>query len=542
MSDYWVMLRLDIRKLVNYIVEIRRTPKKLIGYFLFLAWLGILLVPQFMGNRKGLALQMNPTNLHIILGIYVLLICVLIFSTLFSSLKKLYYTFSMGDVNLLFPSPLEPQRILFWSMLKKIPASLLQIMLPVLFLTPMLFSLGVQTQGIFFIYVSFVSLALSIPPLAFLVFLLSVRYQRQGRVQSVLICSVVWLVGSWVWQVRGSNSVLELLTGYQAVGIWQFPVVGWILRLAYAGFNGASSATYWGLMGMVLTLGLANVAVYRLAKDYYEDVLGHAEKMDEARKRAKSGRPQFSEAFAKFSRKNKVAVQGTYLESKAFLFKQIVSYRSTGFNEYIGRLAPLALAAGLVVGFLISQKGIMDPSSGLFTINGGIVYMLILTSSASPVSAELALPYIYVLPGTFYKKVLALSVLPVLRFALNIFLLNLSYALMAKGDMKVWVTAVVLSLILITGYFELGNSLIVGNVLLPSALDRKIFYPLMIMIQMIVIIIPAGLIGGGLYLIFRSELALELGIIVANVGVGFLLLRFSEKLFSYIEMREYSDL
>lgn len=542
MSDYWVMLRLDIRKLVNYIVEIRRTPKKLIGYFLFLAWLGILLVPQFMGNRKSLALQMNPTIIHIILGIYVLLICVLIFSTLFSSLHKLYFTFSMGDVNLLFPSPLEPQRILFWSMLKKIPASLLQTVLPVLFLTPMLLSLGIQTQGIFFIYVSFVSLALSISPLAFLVFLLSVRYQRQGRVQSVLICSVVWLVGSWVWQVRGSNSVLELLTGYQAVGIWQFPVVGWILRLAYAGFNGASSATYWGLMGMVLTLGLANVAVYRLAKDYYEDVLGHAEKMDEARKHAKSGRPQFSEAFAKFSRKNKVAVQGTYLESKAFLFKQIVSYRSTGFNEYIGRLAPLALAAGLVVGFLISQKGIMDPSSGLFTINGGIVYMLILTSSASPVSAELALPYIYVLPGTFYKKVLALSVLPVLRFALNIFLLNLSYALMAKGDMKVWVTAVVLSLILITGYFELGNSLIVGNVLLPSALDRKIFYPLMIMIQMIVIIIPAGLIGGGLYLIFRSELALELGIIVANVGVGFLLLRFSEKLFSYIEMREYSDL
>lgn len=542
MSDYWVMLRLDIRKLVNYIVEIRRTPKKLIGYFLFLAWLGILLVPQFMGNRKSLALQMNPTIIHIILGIYVLLMCVLIFSTLFSSLHKLYFTFSMGDVNLLFPSPLEPQRILFWSMLKKIPASLLQTVLPVLFLTPMLLSLGIQTQGIFFIYVSFVSLALSISPLAFLVFLLSVRYQRQGRVQSVLICSVVWLVGSWVWQVRGSNSVLELLTGYQAVGIWQFPVVGWILRLAYAGFNGASSATYWGLMGMVLTLGLANVAVYRLAKDYYEDVLGHAEKMDEARKHAKSGRPQFSEAFAKFSRKNKVAVQGTYLESKAFLFKQIVSYRSTGFNEYIGRLAPLALAAGLVVGFLISQKGMMDPSSGLFTINGGVVYMLILTSSASPVSAELALPYIYVLPGTFYKKVLALSVLPVLRFALNIFLLNLSYALMAKGDMKVWVTAVVLSLILITGYFELGNSLIVGNVLLPSALDRKIFYPLMIMIQMIVIIIPAGLIGGGLYLIFRSELALELGIIVANVGVGFLLLRFSEKLFSYIEMREYSDL
>ncbi|HZK56138.1 MAG TPA: putative ABC exporter domain-containing protein [Desulfosporosinus sp.] len=542
MSDYWVMIRLDVRKLINYIVEIRRTPKKLISYALFLAWLGFILVPQFMGNRKNnLGLEINPTTITIILGIYALLVGMLIFSTLFPSLKKLYFTFSMGDVNLLFPSPIEPQRILFWSMLKKIPTSLIQTMLPVLFLTPMLLGLGIKTQGLFFIYASFVSLALIISPLAFLVFLLSVRRQRQGSVRSVLIGLVVWLVGSWLWQVRGSNSVVDLLTGYQAAGIWQFPVVGWILRLADAGFSGASDETYGCLLGIALTLVFVNVTVYRLAKDYYEDVLGHSEKMDAAKKQARSGRPQLSQAFAKLGGKNKVSVQGTYPESKAFLFKQIVSYRSTGFNEYLGWLTPLALAAGLVVGFLVSQKGIMDPAMGLFAMNGGIVYILILTSSVTPVNAELGLPYIYVLPGTFQKKVLALNALPVLRFSLNMFLLNLSYTFLANSGMQGWGTAVTISLMMITLHFALSNSVIIGNVLLPSALDRKIFYPLMIMIQMLVIIIPAGLIGGGMYLIFRSQLALELGIIVANVGVGFLLLRFSEKLFSYIEMREYSD-
>jgi len=542
MSDYLLMLRLDIRKLFNYVVEVRRTPKKLITYLLFLGWICLILIPQFNGNHKNsMGMQMTPAIIDGIFSLYLVLLSALVFTTLFSSLKKLYYTFSMGDVNLLFPSPLEPQRILFWSMLKKIPASLLQTVLPVLFLTPTLFGLGLGTQGVFFIYVSFVSVALIISPLAFLVFLLSVRYQNEGWVRSVLICCVLWLVGSWLWQVRGSNSVQDLLTGYQAAGIWQFPVVGWILKFAYAGFYGASSDTYWGLVGMVLTLGLVNVAVYRLANDYYEDVLGHAEKMDEARKRAKSGRPQISGAFAKFGRKNKVAVQGTYPGSKAFLFKQIVNYRSTGLTEYMGMLAPLALAVGLAVGFVIRSKSMMEPSSALYTMNGIIVYMLVLTSSASPISTELALPYLYVLPGTFYRKVLALNALPVLRFAINIFLLNLSYMLMMKWDGKAWVTAVIISLVVITVYFELGNSVILGNVLLPSALDRKIFFPLMVMIQILVIVIPAGVIGGGLYLIFQSELALELGIIVANVGIGFLLLKFSEKLFSYIEMREFSD-
>jgi hypothetical protein len=540
MSDYLLMLRFDIRKLANYIVEIRRTPKKLISYLLFLAWICLILVPQFTGNRKiPLALQMNSTTIHIIFCIYIVSICGLIFSTLFSSLKKSYYTFSMGDVNLLFPSPLEPQRILFWSMLKKIPTSFFITVLPVLLLTPALSDLGLGTQGIFLIYASFVSLALLLSPLAFLVFLLSVRYQKEKWMRSSLICAILWLVGSWLWQVKGSNSFLDLLTGYQSAGIWQFPIIGWILRLAYAGFNGASSDAYWGLLGIVLTLSLVNVAVYRLAKDYYEDVLSRAEKMSEARKRKKSGRPQLAELFAKSSGQSKVTVQGTYAGSKAFLFKQIVNYRSAGFNEYLGKLAPLALTAGLVIGLLISFKSMMDPSNGLFIINGMIAYILILTSSAGPISAELALPYIYVLPGTFLKKVLALNALPTLRFAINIFLLNLSYTLMAKGDEKIWVTSFIISLIMTTVYFELVNSVIVGNVLLPSALDRKIFYPLMLMIQILVIVIPAGVIGGGLYLIFQSELALALGIIVANVGVGFLLLRFSGKLFSYIEMREF---
>jgi len=382
---------------------------------------------------------------------------------------------------------------------------------------------------------------LLLSPLAFFVFLLSVRYQKEEWVRSVLIFSILWLVGSWFWQIRGDLSVLNLMTGYHADGVWQFPFVGWILRVAYAAFYGASRDTYLALFEIVITLVIVNFAVFGLAKDYYEDVLDHAGKMEEARSLKRSGnRPQLVDVFTKLRKGKKVVVQGTYAESKAFLFKQIVNYRSTGINEYIGFLAPLALMVGLSIGYLVSMKG-SEPSGWLFTFNGVIAYILLLTSTTSPISSELTLPYIYVLPGTFYKKILALNALPVLRFAVNVLLLNLSYTLMAKGDAKVWLTAVLLSLIIVSVYFELGNSVILGNVLIPSSLDRKIFYPLLIFVQVVVIVIPAGLIGGGLYWIFQSVVALELGIILANVGVGLLLLGFSDKLFVYIEMKEFSD-
>lgn len=540
MSDYLLMLRLDIRKLINYFVEIRRTPKKLISYFLFAAWISLIMFPGIK-NRQTLPTELNSTTVQVALGIYALLISTLIFFSLFSALTKLSYTFGMGDVNLLFPSPLEPQRILFWSMLKRIPVSLAQTVLPVLFLTPTLLNIGLRTQGVFIIYVSFVSLALFISPLAFLVFLLSVRYQKEGWVRSALVFAVLWLVGSWFWQVRGDFAFLNVVTGYQAGGIGQFPVVGWILRIAYAAFYGVGRDTYLALFEIVLGLGLINVAVYKLARDYYEDVIDHAAKIEEVRSNKSSGRrPQLSDAFAKLRRGEKVIIQGTYAESKAFLFKQIVNYRSTGINEYLGFLAPLALVVGLSIGYMASMQG-SEPSRWLFTFNGAIAYILLLTSTNSPVSSELTLPYIYVLPGTFYKKILALNALPVLRFAVNVLLLNLSYTFMAKGDAKVWLTSVVLSLVVISAYFELGNSVILGNVLIPSSLDRKIFYPLLIFVQTLVMAIPAVLVGGSLYWIFRSETAFELGIILANVGVGLLLLGLSDKLFVYIEMQEFGD-
>lgn len=540
MSDYLLMLRFDLRKLINYLVEIRRTPKKLISYCLFGAWMLLIMFPQYK-NRKNVPIEINDAVVPVVLGVFALFLGAFVFFTLFSALNKLSYTFSMGDVNLLFPSPLQPERILFWSMLKKIPGSLAKTVLPVLFLTPTILNLGLRPQGVFFVYLSFVSLALLLSPLAFLVFLISVRYQKGRWAVSVLMCSMVWLVGSWIWQVRGDLSILNLMTGYQAGGVWHFPVLGWILRVAYAAFYGVRLDTYIALLGIGLTLGIVNFAVFVLAKDYYEDVLDRAAKIEEALSLKRSGRrPQLSDAFAKIRSKRKIAVMGTYAESKAFLFKQIINYRSTGFNEYFGFLTPLALLAGVGIGYLVSQKG-GDSAGLLFTFNGAIAYILILTSTTSPVNSELAMPYIYVLPGTFYKKVLALNALPMVRFAINVLLLNLSYTFMVKGDEKVWVTAIILSLIMVSTYFVLGNSLILGNVLLPSSLDRKIFFPLLIIVQVLIITIPAVLIGGSLYWIFRSETAIEVGIIMSNMGVGLLLLGFSDKLFNYIEMQEFSD-
>ncbi|KLU61825.1 hypothetical protein CEB3_c17430 [Peptococcaceae bacterium CEB3] len=547
MSDYWQMLRLDLHKLVNYFVEVRRTPKKLVSYFLFLAWLMLLLLPS-LKNRSRMTFNLSPGALEMVLGVYVLFLSGVLFSVAFSSLKKLSYKFSMGDVNLLFPSPLEPNRILFWSLLKKIPLTFLQSVLPVLLLTPTLLNLGLRGTGIAYVYASIVLFALLISPLSFLIFLLSVRYRKVAFVRAVLAVSAAWLVGSWLWQAGQSPTIQGLLTGYLAPGFWNFPVIGWVLQLAHAAFWGAGSSTGVVLVWALVFLAGVNFLVYRLAKDYYEDVLDYAALVEDRRERKRKGTLNL-EGLTKLQRHKKVVVKGYYVESKAFLFKEIVHYRRTGFNEYLGYATVLAVLAGLAVGAFALKTG-MGVWPGFFMMNGIVVYLQLLRGAQGPLGAELSLPYFYTLPGTFLRKTLAVNLLPTLRFTLNVLLLNLSYALLVglshvsgpggpPPGIQPWLTGVFFALVVASVYFEQGNTIVLGHVLLPSDLDRKIFYPLFIFVQILVVLIPAGLVGGVFWLVTRSTVLAVVGIIGANLGMGILLLFLSGRIFGYVEMREF---
>ncbi len=104
-----------------------------------------------------------------------------------------------------------------------------------------------------------------------------------------------------------------------------------------------------------------------------------------------------------------------------------------------------------------------------------------------------------------------------------------------------WSTAVLISLIMISIYIVQGNMVALSYVLLPSSLDRKLFYPLLIFVQLLLVLIPAALAGGVIFLLSHNQVFAGLGIIGANIGVAALLLFLSEKIVYYIEMREFSN-
>lgn len=539
MNDFAIMLRCDLLKLKNYVVEIKRTPKKAISYLLFAAWLLLIMFPVFM-NRSKNSPSLSPETLRAIIGAYALIVSTLLFWSFFTSLQKLSFSFNMGDVNLLFPSPIEPRRILFWSMVKKIPLTLVQIVVPVLFLTPSLLNMGISGMGLLFVYLSVAALALLPGPFSFLIFLLSARYKKEKWVRAIITAALIWILANWLSQVGNPSGPLDLLTGYRAPGVWNFPLIGWVIQLASAGLFTPGFSTYLSLVSVFLTLVVVNTVVFRLARDYYEDVLDYTVKVANIRQGKRLGKYKGPDVFGRLLPRKQVTLNGNYPEGWAFMFKQAVRYRQTGFTAYFGYLTLLSAVAGVVLGLIVRARG-LDLTASLLAANGVLAYGLLLRSSASPVGAELSLPFIYILPGTFFQKVLGINAIPLFRFALNVGLLNAGCVLAAGGSAYFWLTAGLVSLILVSIDFVLGNSIVLAHALLPSSLDRKIFYPLLIFIQLLLLVVPASLAAGAAFLTGQGPVGAQVAIVLTNLCTGVLLLALSDAIFRRVEMREFDD-
>ena len=554
MHDYVILLRYDLLRVKNYILEIRRNPKKLISYFLFMAWIVLLMFPAIKNSGKR-PFNVTTDTAQIILAVYALFTGFIIFSSFFSALRKLSYSFQMGDVNLLFPSPLAPNHILLWSLIKKLPMDMAKTCIPALILAPTMFNMGLNLESILLVYLSILSLGLLLTPVSFLIFLLSVRYQKAHWVRGVLLFSIAWLVFSWLQYEQGNIFSINVLFGYQAPGILNFPLIGWILQLARAAFFGAAPITYTAIILVAFTALAANILVYTLARDYYEDVLELTERLDTLRAAKRSGKMQGiftsipsgsakTSLWTRLLTRKHVTVERRFPGSWAFMFVQVVKYRRTSINEYVGYLAPLSVIIGLVTGFIVLHTGHAGNQNLLYAQNGFIAYFLFFRSFSGPLGEELALPYIYTLPGTFFRKTLAINTLPILRFGLNIFLLNLSYAMTLFSHTKdagIFMPAVIMSLLVTSLYWEQSNIIALAHVLLPSSIDRKLFYPLMLFVQLLLVGIPALTVGGLTAWLTHSEWLAEIAMLVANTIVGIVLLLFSDKIFLYLEMREFSE-
>lgn len=402
------LIYLTLVKLKNQVKSIFKTPSKLI-YAIFLIVMFALVA--FSKNETAGAAPRSISELTAILAIFYTFMFIMVFVNGSASNTPM---FTLSDVTLLFPSPLSPNKILFYGLFRQLGVSLL-LGFFLLFQYSWLNSLyGISYGGLLLVIFGY-ALTLFLAQLcAMAVYTRTSGKENAGR--TVRLCAygaAVLYVLAAVFACR--EPLLALLNGSQdyetalSAGAsffstlpgLLFPVSGWCAGMAGALFTGDYTLL---ILLLVLTLALTSVLILLIIKakgNYYEDAIQSAETAQSAITAQKEG--QLGEAVPKHVKVGKTGL-GKGWGSSAIYYKHKVENRRSGVF-FLSNMS--LLFAVIIIGFSVFMRAMDDGEGGmLIGVFAMGAYMQLFSTALGRFNRELTKPYIYLIPEPPLKKLL----------------------------------------------------------------------------------------------------------------------------------------
>ncbi|MTI80414.1 MAG: hypothetical protein FH758_05940 [Firmicutes bacterium] len=531
MNSYIVLLTKDLWVMKNHIREIKENPKRLGIYLLQVMWIGLILFSLVLDGDKPYGKLQTTIGPQIVGSIYFGVMTALLLYNLYRGTKESSTFFSMGDVHLLFPSPISPKKILLYNMIKQ---SLLMFVIygVVLFaLFPTLTDIvSVNYHYIGFMYMGYVSFVLLFGPLNFLVFAAGTKYKIQsmlrGMIYALIGAVVLYVIGSMVYY---DSALQGLMQGLNVWYINYLPVVGWSRAVFMTAITGYSSFSLVALLLQILLIIGTVFYSYRLADDYYEDVLKATEDKG-LRIKNKKNIKQNQIPKLRF-RKGKVEVKKVGTGPWAFVWRMMMEYKRTDLHPYFGLVTVLLLVVGITVGYFTKNA---DTDLPVYIVNGVLAYVLFILSAVKAGGSELAKPYVFLIPGSYMQKIIAINAMDIIRMAINATIMNLALWIMLKPSLLL----MIIMTLFVTSFYILNiSSNFVVRLIFPNAIDQKALFPLLILLQVIFLLIPGTIVGGLLAAIFQSALVFFAGVALANLIVISVLLVYANVIFEKLEWK-----
>ncbi len=431
-------------RMKNSVIAFFKHPGKLVLVLLFVALLGMSLLS---GNAaEGIYGDRDIRELFALgYGLYTVFLCL----TAYNGFSTGSAMFSMPDVNLLFDTPIRPKRILLYGLVRQLGLALVICVF-------MLYYYGMLHQAYLIPFWFLVVIVLLFGGVIFVSQLLAMLiYARtsandrlKNRVRAVFFGVILLLVVcccGWVW-VHGL-SLESLLTFCTGVGRF-FPVSGWMAAAMQGIFTGAWLPAVLGITGTVALATVLILVISRTDSDYYEDVLRAAE----VAQSAIAAKKEFM--GAEMNRKN-VKVGKTGLDggkgASAIYFKQKLENRrgrvllvdllslimiliTLGVSVFLyymeGSPASESADASVVVEQAAVSETLIDDAEAeaddmdastlaMIVALSTSVYTQLFSVSAGRANRELTKPFIYMIPDTPFRKLLAC-----MRSSLRSFLLE----------------------------------------------------------------------------------------------------------------------
>ena len=390
----------------NSLRETIRKPARLIMYLFLFFLIGMSLFANAITRRD----YAEFADIHLLGGMFFTLATMLLIFGLIRAFKSGGSLFQMSDVNLLFVSPVAPQKILLYGVIQVIKSALLAGLF-------ILFQ-SVTLGGMF--GTGFLSLLLIIGIFA-LCFCLSEivailiysvtngnRVRRGIAKAAVAFVFLPLVVTIFMAFIRESELMAALLYVCKSPAFKMTPVSGWGAAALVALLKG-----HWLTGGLFLTLTAGAIAgllvvLFRLKSDYYEDVLVATESLFEKRRAIAEGNIGLATATEKKIRIVKTGLSG--YGARALFGKQLrETLRGSRFG-FINTRTFIYTAAAAFFAFLKRDA----PENNLLIILQIFAWLQVFTIGMEPSLREFLTHYIYLIPEPPFKKLIwnSLSFVP----------------------------------------------------------------------------------------------------------------------------------
>lgn len=407
-------------KLKNQLREAVKHPAKLI-YALFI--IAALVLSTIGGRTNAEHIELRPlSELTSIMVLFYSLMFLITFLNGINGGAGNYPMFTLSDVSMLFPSPLRPNKVLFYALVRQLGLSLLLGFFLLFQYNWMHAAYGLEYGHLLLVVVGY-ALSLFLGQVCAMAAYVrasgsdSVRRIIRYCVYGVTLIFVAGLLLRCVPVLTLSaggteEEILSMgLTGalqegvayLSGIGIF-FPVSGWSAGLIGGLFAGNYPSAGLCALLILAAFAFALLLVIKNKNNYYEDVLQTAEVAQSAIAAKKEGQP--AEVTPKKVRVGKTGL-GKGQGAGVLFYKHLLENRRSGallFSKTSMIFILIIIACSFIYSMIFSEDG--DNTAAFVAVFSMSTYMQMFSEGLGRFNWELAKPYIYLLPEPPFKKLL----------------------------------------------------------------------------------------------------------------------------------------
>ncbi len=509
------------KQLKNVIRGLTKKPLALIGYILIgmlmMFSLVIVLIMPSGAVRHG--------DNQVFSAIFTGLIVIALYFSLKQGIEKGSSYFRYSDVNLVFTAPFKPSKVLLYGFIKHMGTSFLIVVFTIFQVPNVKNNFMLHSYGIWVILLSVLFYSLLYPIVGMILYTFSsVSTKRRTLTKRALDALAVLFVVGLVVSVLQKQSLIDGAISYlnNDVFAWM-PMVGQLRAIGTAAVYGIGPSFWLGVGILTVAIATFVIVLYNSDMDYYEDVLGATEQIEQRIQAKRQGRD--GSIVQRKARKVKGGFSGG--GARAIFEKSLLEYRKTSYFLFFDKSSLIIALAGLGFKFLMP-----DGQTSIFFTLFFSAYMLFFFTVQGKWPQELDKPYVFLIPESNGKKLLY-TTLPeniknlfdgVLLFTLSYFLLNVSLSVAAMCVICYTLYGAIYI------YADIVSRRLFGSV---HSKAMQIFIKLFVSLF---VVIPGIVIMGILSFTLQNEFVSVLGITAWNLLAASGLFLASSGIFSNLEV------